>query len=193
MGLIKKRNALPVTSGLLAFFAVLLFWGCGNSAKPGQTDKALPVFFDLRDYFQKEMDYLTKKQPTAKKTVRLNGQESILPSAAISYVDELAPFANSDINKPSWKDKYQVDSVLTDGGLEEIRYMAKDASLKTRELRISFRNGRVEKVWIRNAIHSIISASDQELKYEREKGYAIKGRQAGRFVAEKRFFVQVAF
>ena len=193
MHVLERIKPFSALFGLLFFFVVHFFLGCTNGREPELGDKKVPVFFDLRDFFQKEMQFLEKNQPVVNKIVRLNGQESLLSSISVSYSDELAPFANSDINKPSWKDKYQVDSILMDGHLKEIKYVAKDASLKTKELSIIFGDGGVDKVWIRNSIHSIISESDQELKYERSKGYFIKGRQVGRFAAEKQFSVQVSF
>jgi len=193
MGFKETLRALVPVAVFLVLFSFILLLGCNPSEEKAHINGAAPVFFDLRKYFQKEILYLEKSQSVVKKTVGLNGKESILPSATVSYAEELAPFANSDINKPSWKDKYQVDSILADGRLEEIRYVAIDPSLKTRELRIGFKGGKVGSVWIRNSIHSIISESDQELAYERENGYSIKGRQAGRFADEKRFSVKVEF
>lgn len=193
MHVLERIRPFSALFGLLFFFIVHFFLGCTNGREPELVENKVPVFFDLRDFFQKEMQYLEKNQPTVNKTVRLNEQESVLSSATVSYSDELAPFANSDINKLSWKDKYQVDSILIDERLKEIRYVAKDASLKTRELRIIFGEAGVEEVWIWNSIHSVISESDQEMKYGRSKGYFIKGRQVGRFAAEKQFSVEVAF
>ncbi len=193
MDLIERIKPFAAFSGLLLLAAIHVFSGCTHGGESVHADKKVPVFFDLRDFFQQEIRFLQKNQSSVNKIVQLNGQKSVLSAIAVSYSDELAPFANSDINKPSWKDKYQVDSILVDRHLKEIRYTAKDASLKTRELRIAFSESGVKEVWIKNSIHSIISESDQELKYERSKGYFIKGRQVGRFAVEKRFSVQVDF
>ena len=176
--------------GIVAFTAI----GCGPSTEktPDQGQDAI-VFFDLRDFFNQEVKSLQKDKPQARKTVRLDGRESVQTAAGINYTAELAPFIQSDINKPSWKDKYRVDSIFTGGSLEEIRYTAGDATLKTKELRVFFKGNGVHSVWIKNSIHSIISESDQELKYDKYKGYSIYGQQGGRFSKEKHFSVEVKF
>jgi hypothetical protein len=151
------------------------------------------TFFDLRDFFGREVKSLQAHKPRVRKTVRLNGRESLQASAEVNYAAELAPFIQSDINKPSWRDKYRVDSLFVGGALGEIKYTAGDAALKTKELRVFFEGDKVRAIWIKNSIRSIVSESEQDLKYDPYKGYSIYGRQGGRFSEEKRFSVEVEF
>lgn len=178
--------------GLGSLLLIMALSGC----RPTSEDGAVPQgggFFDLREYFRQESRRLQEMQPEGMKTVRLDGQTARQALAQMNYEAELAPFSASDINKPSWKDKYQVDSLLEGRYLREIVYTAKDPALKTREMRIRFENDRIGEVRIRNAIRSIISESEQELRYDPDNGYTIKGMQGGKFARKKEFSVEVLF
>jgi hypothetical protein len=190
------RTARGLLAGLAMLAGVVAFTGSGCSPSTETSSgqgRGTTIFFDLRDFFDKEVKSLQAQKPRVRKTVRLNGRESLQAAAEVNYAAELAPFIQSDINKPSWRDKYRVDSLFVGGVLEEIKYTAGDAALKTKELRVFFEGDKVRSIWVKNSIRSIVSESEQDLKYYPYKGYSIYGRQGGRFSEEKRFSVEVEF
>ncbi|MBK6947271.1 MAG: hypothetical protein IPH16_03610 [Haliscomenobacter sp.] len=175
---------------------VLLSTGCHKEDR----DARVPVkgsmasFYDLKGFFSKEIKRLDRLQPEGTKTVRFDGaSETIdMKGKPADYSKELASFVSSDINKLSWREKYRIDTVSIANGMREIRYTALDEHLKTREIRLLFKENSLKEVRIKNRLKSIIAESTQELSYITGSGYAIEGVQGSRIGRSRAFSVSVA-
>ncbi|MBV6426332.1 MAG: hypothetical protein KIPDCIKN_00843 [Haliscomenobacter sp.] len=176
---------------------ILLSTGCYN----GDLDDQAPVngrlasFYDLKGFFSKEINRLDRQQPEGMKTVRFEGKSETIDMKAkpADYGKELASFIASDINKPSWREKYRIDTASAGSGMQEIRYTALDEHLKTREIQLLFNGNSLKEVRIKNRLKSIIAESTQTLSYRTGSGYTIEGVQGSPVGRGRAFSVSVVF
>ena len=103
------------------FFIILLFGlsACVNTSSPESTIIEKP-FFDLKDYFAKEIDRLKEKKKVTKKAFYNDKEESKVIENP-KFENELIIFSNADINRTAWLDKYSVAVSYTHLTLPTIR------------------------------------------------------------------------
>ena len=106
---------------------VIVFQSCqSTTSKPvGGLEKP---YFDLKSYFENEKTRLAAIS-NFKKTTVVDGKEETKQLETINFDNELRIFAEADINRPAWFDKYLIDSILQDGNLTRIDYTAKDVKM----------------------------------------------------------------
>ena len=152
-------------------------------------------FFDLKTYFNNQVDQLNKDQVPVKKTITFEGKTETKELKALNFEDELKLFIDSDINKTSWTDKYQTDSILTNSGkLQQVNYTAKDETLRTRAIRLFYdRVEAIAKIEIHNLGDGLITRSEQFLTFEEVKGYQIKNLQKVTLSDERELIINVEF
>ncbi|MEO1517768.1 MAG: hypothetical protein AAFV95_22285 [Bacteroidota bacterium] len=178
-------------NGLIAIVACLLL----VTSCQVDYDKALPqekYFFDLKAFFQGEKQRL-KQIPAFVKTTTINQQSETHELDNLSLDEELQIFENSDINRVSWLDKYEVDSLLTDGTLTSIHYKALTPKLKTQDIQIRYDNQQVSEIQIQNFSSSNILSASQKLIYRPASGYSIQSLQKMLLSEEKEIMVEVEF
>jgi len=161
------------TLGLVIFLMSVFLVSCQPETQlsPDQTR-----FFDLKAFFQKEQERLADINGATKKAI-IDGKIEEKTGVAINFEEELALFIESDINKISWLDQYDVDSIFTDNQLTEIVYNAKKEKLKTNRLSVQFKANKVSRIDILRKTSSIAAELEQELSYIPTEGYSIKSRQ----------------
>ncbi len=156
-------------------------------------DMPTKLFFDLEDYFNQEKARLHTQQ--AQKTVSINGVEEVQNINGGSFDDEFELFANSDINKIAWLDKYRVDSLYNYNGdlLSKITYTALDENLRTQLLEVIYDNNQVTRINIDNLMKSIIVDARQTLTYISGKQIKIKSGQKVLFGEDRAFEINIEF
>lgn len=159
------------------FFYFLLFVACQQ-----ETIQEVPAdrgnyFFDLKAFFNKEIERLDKVS-SFQKLVQINDKKEEKTFDELDLKSELAVFINSDINRPAWSDKYSVDSVFNEQKqLIKITYLARDKKLKTNSLTVYFENSEVNSIHILKKAENLATDSFQELKYWAGKGYSVLNNQ----------------
>jgi hypothetical protein len=177
----------------ITFAVLLLGWlaACGSEQRTIPTGKQ---FFDLRHYFEQEVDILQQRRPKVLKRVSLGTQTEEHQLDSINFKQELGVFANSDINRPAWSDKYAVDSIFAEGSqLAKLEYKALDEAMKTRKVLVEFKAGSVEKVFIENKSENTVASSSQLLTYLAGTGYTIESHQKVAMSDDAFFKVEVVF
>ena len=87
----------------LLFIAALISGSCAE--KEAEKEKPQSPFFDLKAYFQTEIERLQAEQPRVRKTVMIGGQQEEKKLTRLNYEEELKVFLDSDINRTSWWDR----------------------------------------------------------------------------------------
>ncbi len=175
---------------LLVLIAFLSFSACIEV--PTTTAKKDLVFFDLKEFFNNEVNNLERIK-SVKKSVEINGVVEELVIDSLNFEEEFSVFLASDINRIAWIDKYKVDSLISNNQLQSISYSALDEKLKTQSLIISYTNNKVDQVTIKNIRTSLVSDSEQDLEYKVGKGYNIVSRQNTSMTEERLLKVAVEF
>ncbi|MEP7168243.1 MAG: hypothetical protein ABI855_02625 [Bacteroidota bacterium] len=150
-----------------------LFYSCENS-KPDKTTSI--TYFDLKSYFEKQASELSKNNFRVKKFVLKDTASEEKVFEHPDWKEELKPFSECDINKPSWKNSYSIDS-SSDAGTLCIKYMAKDSTLKIKNINFCFEHDsltfiRIEK-WTDNMYYDHFIT----LNYFPMKAYTIQSSQ----------------
>jgi len=171
---------------------VLILSACQEVTTPAENNQ-VNIFFDLKDFFQKEITSLEKIN-SFKKTVSINGVSEEKELAKLNLDNELSIFIASDINRPAWSDKYKIDSLFTpQKELSQITYRTLDEKLKTKKITIDFQAKTVSKIAIEKATDNAVAQSKQVLKYTVGKGYSIQSEQALSLSETKTILVQVDY
>lgn len=155
----------------------LICLGCQPKEDVGITNDAITSFFDLEAYFQKEIERLEEEDASISKRIVLDGNQEQLNQDSIDFSDELSVFIKSDINRPAWSDKYQIDSIFEQNQLIGLHYEALSDRLKTRSIEIAFDKGEVAEINIKNLLKAVIATTDQALQYKPQTGYWIHNKQ----------------
>jgi len=152
----------------------IIFVSClGKQESIPQQDR----FFDLRA-FMEDQKQLLGETVEVKKIVWVDEEKESHEKEAIQIDRELDLFANADINRVAWLDKYGVDSLYENNRLKAIQYRALEEQLQTRKLDILFdRSNEVSKIEIERSSESWVIKTVQNLIYEPKKGYKIDSEQ----------------
>lgn len=171
-----------------------LLFGCTSPAAPtGAGTKKNLQYFDLKGFMLAEKERLAQVAGCSK-TVLANGKSETKTLEKVNLENELKPFLESDINKPAWVGKYEIDSIFNENQqLTGLRYLAKDNKLKTKVVNVQFDNGEVIHIFIENATHTNVANTYQALTYLPKSGYSIESKQSVSLMDEHFFKVEVEF
>jgi len=162
----------------ITLFACLFLFSCNSEvATPNTTTEKL--FFDLPSFFQSEIKLIENDLVALEKTSTVNGQKETKRVEEIDISEELSIFTNADINKTTWQDQYQVDSLtMGNGSLQAVHYTALNDNLKTKKMIVAYEKGAVKEIEIRKGIDNMAIQSNQVLKYFPQQGYIITNEQS---------------
>jgi hypothetical protein len=166
----------------LRYLPIFILSGCAQTeiAKPATTLK----WFDLKQFVNNANAILPKNAPF-EKTLLVKGTSETKKVSIADWTVELTVFAQSDINRAAWRDKYQVDTLHIAVEPKEdttvmhrIEHVAKDKALRTRTLSISMnRKWEPLAIEILNEQHNFFSHSQQHLTWDLRSGYSITAQQ----------------
>lgn len=179
-------NPKSLITGLACgLIVVLLLPAC----KPGlkQTGAGLK-HFDVKGFFENESTRLTKLNKPVFKTVYHNGVTESKKVHIDNWGEEFSLFSESDINRPAWKDSYDI---IAEGNI--LIYKAKDPELKTKEILIKRVNGKLIYMLIYNKIQNPLYQTAEELTYFPDSLYQINKVQSVRLLGTNRYQIKGFF
>ncbi len=141
--------------------------------------------FDLSGYIKKEAARLKKANRPVVKTVYHNGITETKTVHIANWEQELGLFIDADINKPTWRNNYNVtdeDSLLA--------YRAKDSTLKVSEILINRTKQKIRWILIYTKTpKNYLYTTTQKLVYYPDSLYYISTRQDVRFMGRNYYRV----
>ena len=162
---------------LFIFISLLGTMGCNNADRTAVVTQNLPTtFFDIEQYFDAEIKRLQAQNIGVTKQIKSPTNKEEKTIAAIDWKEELALFPQSAINKPTWSDKYQVDSTI-EGQMLHVEYRALDQSLKTQKIDIDWHKDEIKMILIVNNSNNQIYEGQEILKYTPDQGYSMHKTQ----------------
>ncbi|WP_428330248.1 hypothetical protein [Mucilaginibacter sp.] len=179
-----KSHTLPVITLLVGIFLLTGFSSCKPDLKETGPDAK---YFDLKGYFKADTARLNKLNPFVLKSIAHNG---VIESKKVKIADwgkELDLFIGSDINKPAWKNSYDV----TDND-EFLIYKRKDPSLKMYKMVIRRDKQKVRWILIENYTKNSLYETTEKLSYFPDSLYLIEKTQKVRFLGINRYRIQGA-
>lgn len=157
---------------LLLTSSFILLLGIASCRRDSNAAADTRAFFDIKGYFETDSARLTKENPLVVKTVTHNGSSETQKVHISDWGTELSLFIQSDINRPAWRDSYEVST--TDN---ITRYKAKDPSLKTQAVLLKTENGKLKWIMITNHTKNLLYENTEKLTYFADSLYLIQKRQ----------------
>ncbi len=181
---IRPGEGLAHSHHFFVWCVVMLFTALLQSCKPDikETGNAAK-YFDLQGYFKTDAARLGKL-PAILKTVGHNGTSETRRVKIDNWTKEFNAFIESDINKPTWRDSYQIQQ--TD---HTTIYRAIDPDLKTREIIINKKDGKVQWITIYNFTKNILYTTREKLSYVPDSMYKIEKTQHVRLLGINRYAI----
>ncbi|MCP4443113.1 MAG: hypothetical protein GY810_29755 [Aureispira sp.] len=179
----------------IAIVILLFMFLLSSCVKEGGANVAeRQSFFDLKQYFKEEVARLEGGNIHIKKTITNKGELEQKKISDLDWSEELALFVKGDINKPSFIEKYTIDSTFgNQGELTQLLYKTEDEAMYTQNLDIEFKDGEVHSIIIVNNVSNAVYASQQYLKYIPSIGYSIDKTQDVTLFDKENYKVEVEF
>jgi hypothetical protein len=152
-----------------------------NGVQTGDTQK----YFDLTGYFKADTARLHKHNPEVLKTVTHNGVTETKKVHIGNWGLELNLFIQSDINKPAWRDSYNIDS-----SENALIYRAKTIDLKTQLIVINKQAGKVKWIMISNRTKNMLYETTEKLSYFPDSLYIIQKHQKVRLLGANNYIIK---
>ena len=151
---------------------LILLCAISSCTEDKKTPDIKNKYFDIRGFFDKEILRLSSENPTVQKTVVHNGISELKPVKIPNWKNELDVFSASDLNKPSWRDSYNIN--ISNDALD---YTARDSSLKIKKIRINKSGDKITSIDIETQVSNEIYNSTEILNYYPDSLYKIRKTQ----------------
>lgn len=162
----------------------LSMWSCDDPDSAAGTLHTTP-YFSLADFFSEEASKLQQSNPEIFKTVAKNGEQEEKRIQVADWRSEFALFIDADINKPAWRNSYQVDSVGS-----SVTYTSTDPALRTKEIRVDTSpTGAVKHIRITNQASNMLYQTDEQLDYYVDSIYRIEKHQQVRIIGKSHYTI----
>lgn len=145
-------------------------------------------YFDLKGFFRADSAHLAKLNPLVDKTVIHNKVKETKKVHITDWGSELSLFSESDINKPAWRDSYNVQSLDN-----FLIYRAKDPKLKTQEILIKRTGSIIKGILIYNHTKNILYETKEILSYYPDSAYSITKKQSVRLLGTDNYSIRSSF
>ncbi|MDB5002407.1 MAG: hypothetical protein JWQ34_632 [Mucilaginibacter sp.] len=171
----------PSPRKAVAVYLIISFIAFLTSCKPDNIQTA-PKYFDIKGYFHADSLRLTKLNHLTLKTVRHNGVSETKKVHINNWGSELSLFINSDINKPAWRDSYNIQ----DSG-DALIYRAKTFDLKTQLIIITKNGDKIKWILIYNSTKNTLYHTTETLSYYPDSLYIIQKFQQISLFGDNRY------
>lgn len=173
----------------ISFTGLSLLLCCGYACKPEIKETGAELkYFDIKEYFKTQADKLQAQNPLVNKSVKHNGTTESKRLSIGNWERELSSFTESDINKPAWKSSYSIDS-----SANTVTYKAKLPELKTREVVISKKDGKVAGIVIVNDTKNLLYNTSERLSYYPDSCYIINKTQTVKVIGANSYEIKGKF
>ena len=166
------------------FVITIFLIACQNRPKGTESLSTEKTYFDLTKLVQTDIDTNTKNNCGESKTINVNNQMEKQTIAAIDWTKEMQLLLDCDINKPSWKGKFLVDTFWKqDTILLSIAYRALTDKIQVRSMFVQYdNNNQVANIAIRKKIKSFLFSNEQQIIYQPTKSFKINSHQKAFFM-----------
>ncbi len=157
-------------------------------------------YFPIRQFFLGQQQQFIQQGTGLEKTVLLEGKaesQVLHPADSADWYAELAVFFEANINKPAFVGEYKVDTLPhnTEGFDMKISYTATKPGLRVRWLNLYYMGTDTVPALLEAELfqQNMLYQSRQEIRFQRGKGYSIRGMQDVLLLGADSFAVDAVF
>lgn len=187
----KKR--IPALNKFLISLSVILFFvSCKNETSKNESTPTANSYFDLAKIVRDDININTRVGVGEEKIVTINGKTETKKVSSINWKKELQLLSECDLNKPSWKGKFDV-TILNDS-LKYV-YTANSDKISVRKMTVNYeqKNGSIASVEIEKKIATILFKTEQQISYFPQKSFTIKAIQKAIFMRDFNSEVEIKY
>jgi len=140
------------------------------------------AYFDIKEFFEGEINRLSNEKPTIYKEIQKNGQKEGKTITIKDWAKELDLFIESDINKPAWLTSYK-----TDINSDTTNYTALADELRVRSVQIIKIENRIASIKIESRDVNKLYESNERLSYYPDSLYVIKKSQHVKIIGNNNY------
>ncbi|MET1055758.1 MAG: hypothetical protein ABWY16_10665 [Pedobacter sp.] len=155
---------------LFLLLSVLFFGSCDSVAPKKQA--AVPQYFDLKGFMDKEVQRLKTLNPEINKTVMVNNTAEDKKLKIADWQKELSAFTDADINKSAWEGLFTRHKNAT----AEI-YKSDNDKVPVKSLTVQYRDHKIFKIQILNSNSNSLYTSNDTLSYFPDSLYEVRKTQ----------------
>lgn len=179
-----NKNTVPVSVSMfhslgtgVIFYTILLLSCVSCTQQTSNKSNSSTSYFDLASLIKKDIADNTKNRCGEIKTVYVNTTGETKQLDSINWQKELQPLLECDINKPAWRDKFQVDTFKNNFPDMTIQYHSLSDKINVRTLTVQLKDKEIQRITISKKTRSFIFSSEQMIAYIPGKGFSVRGVQ----------------
>ncbi len=181
------RSLLQAWKLCFFFFSLAYLFGCSD-----QSNNYSTKYFSIRNLIYEDTLSYTNQNLNLEKSVLINESDfSIVKVIHPHWEKELKIIADADINRSSWRDKFETDSSFNGNKLSTISYTATDEKLSIRKIEISFSDSTqaIKRIQIQIEKNTLLNSTNTMISYTPDYGYDIFSTQKVILFGEKTFLI----
>jgi hypothetical protein len=154
---------------LLSFLLALVFNSCSTPASKVTSD-----YFSISGFLSAEENLLKEEKAWLVKEVTYEGKKEVKSIHHPDWKQELKPFLESAIDKPSTINAYSIDTITEPG---TVIYLAKEKKVPVKRMAISYADNKPQTIHIEFEKSNSWFLHKQNLTFTSGKGFQIDGEQ----------------
>lgn len=169
---------------LILFLSFIVFF-CGCDAPQENTS----MYFDIPGFIDKEVIHLAEKVRTLKKNLRYNEKEEQQFIEKPDWKKELKPFFETDLNKPAYAGRFELDSSFA-GDTLKISYNSTNNKSDLQLAEVYYYKREPIKIAVLFTEKNALFTSNKRLVYFCDSLFEIAGEQELRLSTTSSYSVQ---
>ena len=176
----------------IQLLALCIFISCNNESNKTEQSSSEKTYFDLAKAVQNDISTNSKNKCGEEKTVLINVINETKKSDTVDWEKELQVLLDCDINKPSWKGKF--DTQILDDRQKYV-YTSNSAKIPIRKMIVNYeqKSGKIISIAIEKKISTILFSNEQQITYFPEKSFKINARQRAFFMKDFNSEVEIKY
>ncbi len=178
----------------MKYFLIISFFFIACQNKPSQTEQpsSEKTYFDLSKIVQSDIDVNTHIACGEIKTVSINGKTESKNLYSIDWKKEMQILLDCDLNKPSWKGKFNTQ-ILDDH--QKYVYTSTSTKIPVRQMTVNYeqKSGKLISVIIEKKISTMLFSNEQIITYYPDKSFKINAKQSALFMSDFNSDVEIKF
>ena len=134
-------------------------------------------YFDIEKYFTSQAERLDSIKPEVTKIISSDGKEEMKKTRDIKWKNELLVFSECNLNKPAWRGKFLVDTIMGEMDYSVV-YTALDTTIQVQFAMINIDGkGNVTRLRLKVQTKNNLYSSIQNLSYTPLESYSVESEQ----------------